>query len=40
LARAHRDPEFRLRLLKELMRLAVKADPELLDKAVVKIESM
>ena len=39
LERAHQDPTFRLALLKELMRLAVKNDPELLDKALARIES-
>ncbi len=39
IARAHIEPEFRVALLKELVRLAVAADPELLDKAVSKIEA-
>jgi hypothetical protein len=37
--RARRDPKFRLELLKELIRMAVRADPELLDRALEKIES-
>jgi hypothetical protein len=39
LNRAHLDPKFRLSLLKELLRLAVARDPELLDKALEKVES-
>ena len=38
LDRAHADPKFRLNLLKELMRLAIKADPDLLEKAMNKLE--
>jgi hypothetical protein len=37
--RAHSDPKFRVELLKELLRLAIKADPELLEKALNKLES-
>jgi len=36
--RAHRDKEFRDALLKELLRLAVASDPELLEKAVARVE--
>ena len=36
--RAHLDPEFRTELLKELLRMAVASDSELLDKAVKRIE--
>lgn len=39
IARAHVEPEFRLALLKELVRLAVAADPDLLDKALNKLET-
>jgi len=37
--RAHLDKEFRVELLKELLRIAVAQDTELLDKAVAKIEA-
>jgi restriction endonuclease Mrr len=36
--RAHADKEFRTELLKELLRLAVSADPELLERAVARVE--
>lgn len=32
--RAHEDPKFRTALLKELIRIAMAADPKLLDKAL------
>ena len=38
IARAHTDKTFRDELLKELLRLAVASDPELLEKAVIRIE--
>lgn len=38
MTRAHADKEFRTELLKELLRLAVAADPELLEKAVARVE--
>jgi hypothetical protein len=36
--RAHKDPVFCKALLKELLRLAVASDPELLEKAVARVE--
>lgn len=38
LDRAKKDPKFRVALLKELLRLALKADPALLSKALLKLE--
>ena len=38
MTRAHSDKEFRTELLKELLRLAVASDPELLEKAVARVE--
>ena len=38
MTRAHTDKEFRTELLKELLRLAVASDPELLEKAVARVE--
>ena len=39
ISRAHRDPEFRLALLKELFREAIKNDPNLLEKTVEKLDA-
>ena len=36
--RAHNDPKFRTELMKELIRLAIKANPDLLDEALLKLE--
>jgi hypothetical protein len=38
LARARRDPEFRLELLKEIIREAVKENPDIVDNAVKKLD--
>lgn len=38
IARARRDPEFRLELLKEIIREAVKHNPEIIDNAVKKLD--
>jgi len=38
IARARRDPEFRMELLKEIIREAVKEQPEIIDNAVKKID--
>jgi hypothetical protein len=35
--RAHVEPKFRVELMKELLRIAIKADPDLLDKALQKL---
>lgn len=37
--RAHRDPVFRMELLKELLREAIKNDPDLLEKTVEKLDA-
>ena len=39
IARAKRDPEFRLELLKEIIREAVKENPDIVDKAVKKVDT-
>jgi hypothetical protein len=39
IARAKRDPEFRLELLKEIVREAVKYNPEIIDNAVKKVDA-
>jgi len=36
--RAHKNKSFRDELLKELLRIAIANDPELLEKAVAKVE--
>ncbi len=39
IARARRDPEFRMELLKEIIREAVKNNPSIVDSAVKKLDS-
>jgi hypothetical protein len=39
IARAHADPVFRMELLKEIIREAVKDNPDIIDKAVNKVDS-
>lgn len=36
--RAHVDPKFRVDLMKELLRIAIKANPDFLDEALAKLE--
>jgi len=38
IAKAHANPAFRTALLKELLRIAVAEDPQLLTKALLKLE--
>lgn len=37
--RAKKDPEFRLELLKEIMREAVKENPDIIDNAITKVDA-
>ena len=39
ITRARRDPEFRMELLKEIIREAVKNNPSIVDSAVKKLDS-